>query len=329
MKRSAFYASARQRASGIFGTSISQSQVDGCEAILDEAERRGTSMFHLAAILSEAYHETGGKMQPVAENLNYSAKRMTQVWPKRFPTIASAQPYAGNPQKLANKVYGGRLGNDGPNDGWLYRGRGLAQITGKTNYAKFGLADNPDAASGIATAIRILFDGMEKGLFTGLKLANYDYLVTRNPDVPGYKYYASRAIINGDVAANGAQIATYAKAFEKALVDAGYKATSNHTSAGADPIPAPPQPPAQPEPVVIEKPVVVDPGELETPASKSKTVWTWLLTAIGAPIAAFGNLDWRVQLVIVAVIVGFAVYGIKRRADLARAVRDLKAEFGS
>lgn len=88
-------------------------------------------------------------------------------------------------------------------------------------------------------------------------------------------------------------------------------------------------PEPKPEPVVIEKPVVVDPGELKTPASKSKTVWTWLLTAIGAPIAAFGNLDWRVQLAIVAVIVGFAIYGIKRRADLAKAVRDLKTEFGS
>lgn len=85
---------------------------------------------------------------------------------------------------------------------------------------------------------------------------------------------------------------------------------------------------AKPTPVVIEKPVVADPGELATPASKSKTVWTWLLTAIGAPLAAFGNLDWRVQLAIVAVIIGFAVYGIKRRADLARAVRDLKAELG-
>lgn len=80
-------------------------------------------------------------------------------------------------------------------------------------------------------------------------------------------------------------------------------------------------------PVIVEKPVVADPGELSTPASKSKTVWTWLLTAIGAPLAAFGDLDWRVQLVIVGVIVGFAVYGIKRRADLAKAVRDLKAEF--
>lgn len=82
------------------------------------------------------------------------------------------------------------------------------------------------------------------------------------------------------------------------------------------------------KPKPAPEPVVVDAGELETPASKSKTVWTWLLTTIGAPIATFGNLDWRVQLAIVAVIVGFAIYGIKRRADLAEAVHDLKADFG-
>lgn len=82
------------------------------------------------------------------------------------------------------------------------------------------------------------------------------------------------------------------------------------------------------KPIVVEKPVVADPGELETPPSKSKTVWTWLLTGIGAPIAAFGNLDWRAQLLIVAAIVGFAIYGIKRRADLFKAVKDLKAEIG-
>lgn len=81
------------------------------------------------------------------------------------------------------------------------------------------------------------------------------------------------------------------------------------------------------DPVIVEKPVVADPGEMATPPSKSKTVWTWLLTAIGAPIAAFGNLDWRVQLAIVAVIVGFAIYGIKRRNDLFKAVRALKAEL--
>lgn len=69
------------------------------------------------------------------ENLNYSAKRLTEVWPKRFPTLAAAAPFAGNPQALANKTYGGRLGNIGPNDGWLYRGRDPIMTTGRDNYA--------------------------------------------------------------------------------------------------------------------------------------------------------------------------------------------------
>ncbi|MCY1745057.1 hypothetical protein [Ensifer sp. SL37] len=55
-------------------------------------------------------------MQPVTENLYYSAERLTQVWPSRFPTIASAKPFARNPRKLANKVYGGRMGNTAPDD---------------------------------------------------------------------------------------------------------------------------------------------------------------------------------------------------------------------
>lgn len=185
MNRAAFYAALRQRTSGVFGTALSRPQVEGLEAELDEAGRRGTSLYHLAAILAEAYHETGGKMQPVVENLNYSAKRLTEVWPKRFPTIASAKPYASNPRKLANKVYGGRLGNVGPDDGWRYRGRGLPQITGRENYEDHGIADNPDAAAEMDTAVRILFDGMTKGTFTSRKLADYDYLVTTKPPVPG------------------------------------------------------------------------------------------------------------------------------------------------
>ncbi len=90
-------------------------------------------------------------------------------------------------------------------------------------------------------------------------------------------------------------------------------------------------PPEQPsdETVIVEKPVIADPGELAKPVGKSKTFWTWLLTAIGTPFVAFGGLDWRVQLVIVVVIVGFAIYGIKRRNDLAKAYRLLKAEFGT
>jgi putative chitinase len=259
MNRAAFYAALRRRASGIFGTSLSQQQVEGVEAILGEAERRGTSLFHLAAILAEGYHETGGKMQPIEENLNYSAKRLTQVWPGRFPTIASAKPYANNPRRLANKVYGGRLGNTDPDDGWLYRGRGLSQITGKENYSKFGIAGVPGNALDMRTAVRILFDGMEKGLFTGKRLSDFDYLVTKNPEVPGYRYYVSRSIINGDTATNGSKIDAYGRAFEKALREAGYG------RGAAVPMPAP-------------DPVPIDPER----ASKSRGIAALILGALAA-----------------------------------------------
>lgn len=74
------------------------------------------------------------------ESMAYSAERLTAVWPNRFPTIASAQPYAGNPEALATKVYGGRMGNTGPNDGWLCRGQGLLQTTGMDSFARLAKA---------------------------------------------------------------------------------------------------------------------------------------------------------------------------------------------
>ena len=83
--------------------------------------------------LAQTIHESD-RLSRMEENLFYSAQRLTVVWPKRFPTLASATPFARNPRALANKVYGGRLGNVGPDDGFAYRGRGLIQITGKHNY---------------------------------------------------------------------------------------------------------------------------------------------------------------------------------------------------
>lgn len=85
--------------------------------------------------IAQIAHETGG-FKSVEENLRYSAKRLTEVWPKRFPSLASARPYANNPAALAEKVYGGRLGNEEPGDGWDYRGSGLMQTTGKDNFAQ-------------------------------------------------------------------------------------------------------------------------------------------------------------------------------------------------
>jgi putative chitinase len=87
--------------------------------------------------LGQICHESG-MLERVEENLNYSAERLMAVWPKRFPTVGSAVAFARNPEDLANKVYGGRLGNVDPGDGWRYRGRGLLQVTGRDNYAAVG-----------------------------------------------------------------------------------------------------------------------------------------------------------------------------------------------
>lgn len=264
MNRSVFFGAVRK---SVFGGKLSTGQVEGCEAILDEGQKRGAPLRHLAAVLAEGYHETGGKMQPVSENLYYSsAARIHTVWPSRFPTVASAVPYAKNPQKLANKVYGGRLGNgpESSGDGWLYRGRGLSQITGKGNYQKFGIADNPDAALNLAKSVEILFDGMVFGTFTGKRLSDYD-------KGSSFDYRASRAIINGDVKANGPAIERYAKAFEAALTAAGY----DHSAAPAPHKPAvtdEPKPPAKPTP----SPVVIDKGNGKT---------DWLANLLNAIIA--------------------------------------------
>lgn len=87
--------------------------------------------------LGQVLHESAG-LTRFSENLNYSAERLCDVWPTRFPTIEAARPYARNPESLANKVYGGRMGNTEPGDGWRYRGRGPIQLTGKDNYRAVG-----------------------------------------------------------------------------------------------------------------------------------------------------------------------------------------------
>jgi putative chitinase len=90
-----------------------------------------------AAFLAQIAHESG-ELRRLVENLNYSANRLMQVWPKRFPTLEKAERYAGNPQKLANYVYADRLGNgdEASGDGWKFRGRGLIQLTGRGNYRR-------------------------------------------------------------------------------------------------------------------------------------------------------------------------------------------------
>lgn len=106
----------------------------------------------LLDFLPNVLHESA-MLEKMEENLSYSAGRICEVWPSRFPDVASALPFARNPRALANKVYGGREGNTEPNDGWDYRGRGPLGLTFKNNYQVVGdlmgqdLVGNPDLAA--------------------------------------------------------------------------------------------------------------------------------------------------------------------------------------
>jgi putative chitinase len=103
--------------------------------------------------MAQVATETGG-LAHLEENLNYSAQRLVHVWPNRFPNIAAAAPYAHNPEALANHVYGGRLGNVLPDDGWRYRGSGLMQVTGRANFRAIGHEDDPQVLRTAGPALK-------------------------------------------------------------------------------------------------------------------------------------------------------------------------------
>jgi putative chitinase len=105
----------------------------------------------LSHFLAQCGHESGG-FKVVNENLNYGAKGLLTIFKKYFPDEAKAKLYERKPEKIANLVYGARMGN-GPEtsgEGWKYRGRGYIQLTGKSNYTEFdkvvteNIVENPD-----------------------------------------------------------------------------------------------------------------------------------------------------------------------------------------
>lgn len=120
--------------------------------IPDTAAKFGINTpLRLAHFLSQCGHESIN-FTAVSENLNYGAKGLLNIFKRYFPTEELAKQYERQPQKIANRVYGGRMGNgpEASGEGWKYRGRGYIQLTGKDNYTAFGRAigvdivNNPD-----------------------------------------------------------------------------------------------------------------------------------------------------------------------------------------
>lgn len=219
MRREVFFNVIRR---DLFKGSMTQPQVDGTTAILDEWERRRlTDARHLAYMLATTFHETDRSMQPIHEH--------------------------GGPSYFAK--YDGRadLGNTHPGDGNRFHGRGYVQLTGRRNYMRAGavlgidMVANPDFALVPKYAAFIMFTGMAEGWFTGKKLS--DYFNARTTD-----WLNARRIINGTDKAQ--TIANYARTFHAALTMAA--------NGDVHPVAvAPPDPPHDAAPA--EKPVVSPP----------------------------------------------------------------------
>jgi putative chitinase len=94
-----------------------------------------------ACFIGQCQHESNN-FKTLEENLHYSADGLMRVWPSRFTDKIVADAYANNPEKIADKVYAGRMGNgdEESGDGWAFHGRGLIQLTGRDSYDRFGKA---------------------------------------------------------------------------------------------------------------------------------------------------------------------------------------------
>lgn len=206
MNRSAFFNHLRH--SGVFATSLTGGQVNGCEALLDAGE--GYDLPHLAHVLAEVYHETGGGMLPVKETVFAHSKDKNPT----DKTVIGRLNRAFSRGKLTwvkTPYWRG---------GWF--GRGQIQITHESNYRKASalvgvdLVANPNRALDLDISAQIACQGCRSGMFTGKRLSDFDG--------PEYDHHNARAIVNGDKRAMGPTMVKYGKAFEAALHAGGYQA---------------------------------------------------------------------------------------------------------
>jgi putative chitinase len=212
-------------------------QVRGTEAILDAMAHEPISW--VAYALATAWHETGGVMLPNVERMNYSVSGLLNTFGRHRISAADANRLGRKPgerplsedrqREIANILYGGKwgevnLGNTEPDDGWNYRGRGLAHDTGRRNYGLSGravgvnLLANPNALLDLDIAVRVLVGGMKYGRYTGHNLVRHLPTVGT---ATAAQFGQARRIINGQDKA--ADIAAQALHFQGALRVAGWE----------------------------------------------------------------------------------------------------------
>lgn len=138
----------------------------------------------LAHFLAQCAHESMN-FKAVTENLNYSADGLKKIFPKYFPGALN-ESYARKPEKIANRVYGSRMGNgpESSGEGWRYRGRGYIQLSGKSNYAEFDkfvdddIVNNPDLVATKYPLVSAAFFFNRNKLWTVCEQGSTDAVVT-------------------------------------------------------------------------------------------------------------------------------------------------------
>ena len=160
-----------------------------------------------AAFIGQCQHESNN-FRTLEENLHYSADELMRTWPSRFPSADVAQQYANNPEKIANKVYGGRadLGNKEDGDGFKFHGRGCIQLTGRDLYERCGEAIGADPINQPQLLVEPHYAAMSAGWFFNKKGLN------ALADIKDYETMTKR--INGGLLGLADRIAKIDKAKE-------------------------------------------------------------------------------------------------------------------
>lgn len=223
LNRAAFFSHLRKRDSGVFGTSLSSAQVGGVEAVLDECERQGADLGQTAYILATGYGETGGRMQSVRENLNYSAASIREHFGAHRRQGKTPEELARNPRLLGDTVYGGEwgrknLGNVKQGDGYNFRGFWIGQFTGRRHARNasedlgIDLVAQPELLHKQGLGHKLLVLWMLRGRATGLKLSQFVKGDRRD-------YRGARSVWGG---VDADKYVGYAKSFEAALIAGGW-----------------------------------------------------------------------------------------------------------